>query len=169
MKSLVTILIVSAGLMGCRAEHWYSSDTAELELDIDAVAAVDARVVTPPGAWPDKELYGDALRLSADGYQVDFVGEVVDGRVTDERRDIDDHWGDNVNVLDAWRDCEVGARCDRTFRVAVSCDVDDGPCDALVEADAFLSVHLEPTQARRRGDPLRLSLEAVDRQGGRPD
>lgn len=156
---LFGLTLAALGLSGC-AEHWYSDAQAELELDIDGETLVDVRLVTPAEGWPRKELYSNALRVGMDGQDVAFVGEVVDGVVRDELRDIDDHWGDNVNVLDAWRDCEVGAHCDRTFRFRVSC-VDTDRCDGLFSGDAFLSLDLKPHQIRKTGEPLRLRFTEV--------
>jgi len=145
-------------LAGC-SEHWYSFDDAELALEASPTAQVDARVTTPPGAWPD-DLYGDALRVTLPGEEVHFVGSVEQGEVTEIAWEIDDHWQDNVNVLDAWRDCDRDTVCEQTFRFELRC-ADRDTCSGVVMADAFLSIEVGPQQAHRSGEMLDLRMTRV--------
>jgi hypothetical protein len=159
MYKLSSLLVGLAALTGCApAEHWFSLDDNTLDVDTQ-FALVDATVTTTPEAFP-RDLYGQALRLRMDDAEVAFLGEVVNGVVLDEARDIDDHWGDNVNVLDAWSDCPPDEVCERTFRFEIS-RVGDLTDPGLVEADAFLSTFgLKPE--RFRGGSLVLDLELVE-------
>jgi len=154
---VLSVLVLFLG--GC-GEHWYSYDEAELDVDVAPVLQVDAHVSTPPGAWP-QELYGDALRLTFAGEHVAFVGSVEEGEVTASRWEIDDHWGDNVNVLDAWKGCDRAEDCERTFRFELTC-LDGEACSGVVSADAFLSIDVRPPQVGgRTGEDLHLSLSVV--------
>ena len=158
MKQFSTALLTGLLLTSC-SESWYGYANAELALDIEGFTFVDARVVTPPEAWP-RDLYSNALRVGMDHEVVAFVGEVVDGKVLDEPRDINDSWGDNVNVLDAWRDCSPSTECDLTFRFEVSCASGE-VCQGRFSGDAYLSEEHRPLQRERSGAPIALSFTEV--------
>ncbi|NCG19225.1 MAG: hypothetical protein GWP91_09455 [Rhodobacterales bacterium] len=166
MRLFSTALLTGLLSTGCN-ESWYGYADAELALDIEGFALVDARVVTPPEAWP-RDLYGNALRVGMDDEVVIFVGEVVDGVVLDEPRDVNDSWGDNVNLLDAWRDCRPNTDCDLTFRFEVSCAGGE-ICEGRFSGDAFLSEERRPLQRERSGAPIALSFTEVGPRGSAGD
>ena len=151
---------MAAGMVGC-VEHWYAHDAADLEVAVEGEALVDAHVTTAPSAWPEDGVYDQALRVAMFGEQVAFVGEVVGGDVIDRDYQIDDWWGDNVNVLDAWQGCDPRVTCARTLRFRVRCAEAEG-CVGVVSADAFLATEESPHTAlpgfEAAGGGLELSL-----------
>ena len=155
------LVLLTTSLLGC-AEHWYAHDEATLDVTIEEVAYIDAQLLTPPTAWPDEDLYGSAVRVMLAGESVAFVGEVRDGEVLSTPHDIDDSWGDNVNILDAWDGCSPVALCQRTFRLQLACGGGRPSCQGTVEADAFLSIQLGPYQAEEEGHGLELELLLVE-------
>ncbi len=157
LRALILLAVASA-TTGCTEEHWFSSDADAFELEVDGEAFVEARLTTTPEAWP-RRLYGDALRVGMDGADVQFVGEVVEGEVVSEDREIDDHWGDNVNVLDAWDDCDRSQTCRRAFLFRVACADGAERCAGEFSGDSFLST-LGPLPERDRGG--RMTLELVE-------
>jgi hypothetical protein len=162
--ALLAILTLSTGC-DMLPEHWFAYDDAELEVLVDDVAIVDAVVYTSPDAWP-KDLYSSAVRVGLDDAQVEvvFLGEVVDGVLVDEERDLNFYDDRNVGVLDAWRDCVPDQECERVFRFGVACLAREAVCQGHFEGDAFLStVGLRPENDR--GGWLELTFIQRDATG----
>lgn len=161
MSRTLALALTALTLSGC-AEHWYTEAYTDLTLVIDQSTQVEATVITPPGAWP-RDVYSQALRVQMLEHQVTFLGEVKNGETTDRAYEINDSWGDNVNVLDAWKTCDHSKTCRRTFRFEVACTTESGHCVSTVSADAFISIEVKPGGRRHEGDPIELELSEVAR------
>ena len=145
-------------LAGCGENHFARTDDwLPLDLEAGGQATIEVSIQTEAEAWPP-DWASDAVKVAY--YTGPGREEMVERVViaSPEGRETLD-WPGALNVLDAWRGCEEGTRCQRSFPLEITCDHAERSCRGGIHASAYLSTY---QVGQAPAGTLRMRLRALD-------